>query len=101
MFDGTLIILGVFFLVIFVGGGTFLYINNRVNPSLNKKFVSLGVLAGKTKQEIIAVVGPPKSITAQANGGQILVWMDLDYKIELLFNDKNICEGITHQAHFK
>jgi hypothetical protein len=64
--------------------------------SLQSKFVSLGNLKWRSKAEIVAVVGPPNSISGAANGRTLCQWMATGYHIALLF-DGETCEGITHQ----
>ena len=66
--------------------------------SLQSKFVSLGTLKGRMKEEIIHVVGPPASISATGGEGQLLQWMATGYHIALLFDSKGICQGVTHEA---
>lgn len=44
------------------------------------KFTSLGAMTGKTKEEIIAVVGPPNSVSAGI-GYQLLHWSRKSYYI--------------------
>lgn len=64
--------------------------------SLQQKFVNLGTLTGKTKNEIIAAVGAPNAISASAEGKTLLQWQKTGYHIALIFNG-DICEGITHE----
>ena len=67
--------------------------------NLQSKFVGLGTLKGKTKNEIISVVGPPNSISAAANGKTLYQWIATGYHIALPF-DGDACEGVTHQLKF-
>ena len=66
------------------------------------KFASLGVLQGKLKDEILAVVGPPSSVSAMNDGKSLLQWQHISeaggYHIALLFDHEDICEGITHES---
>ncbi len=64
--------------------------------SLQRKFVSLGNLVGKNKNEITSVAGLPNSISAASNGKTICQWMATGYHIALLFNG-DICEGVTYE----
>ena len=64
--------------------------------SLQRKFVSLGNIKGKSKNQIISVVGPPKSFSAAPNGKTLCQWMATGYHVALIFNG-DICEGITHE----
>jgi hypothetical protein len=63
---------------------------------LQQKFVNLGTLAGKTKDEIIVVVGNPNSISGTPDGKVIMQWMSTGYHISLIFED-DICEGVSHE----
>ena len=64
--------------------------------SLQSKFVGMGTLVGKSKNEIISVVGSPNSISAISDGKVVLQWMATGYHIALIFNDE-ICEGVSHE----
>jgi hypothetical protein len=64
--------------------------------SLQSKFVGMGTLAGRTKDEIIAVVGAPNSISALPNSKVVLQWMASGYHIALIFNGE-VCEGVSHE----
>jgi len=64
---------------------------------LESKFAKLGVLAGRTKAEIINAVGAPTSTSAMTDGKTLLQWMVTGYHIALLF-DGDICEGVTHEV---
>ncbi len=65
--------------------------------SLNTKFVQLGELKGKSRQEIEAVVGPPNAVSAIAEGKSVCQWMQTGYHIALLFSGET-CEGVTHEV---
>ena len=65
--------------------------------ALQSKFVSLGSLKGRSKTEIVAVVGLPNSISGLPNGKTLCQWMATGYHIALRF-DGEICEGITHEV---
>lgn len=64
---------------------------------LPRKFVSLGVLVGKSKEEIISVAGQPNHVSTQPNGKMLLQWISKGYHIALLF-DGEICEAVTHES---
>jgi hypothetical protein len=64
--------------------------------SLQRKFLSLGTLTGKSKSQIISVVGQPNSISGTAGGKTLCQWMATGYHIALIFNGE-ICEGVTHE----
>lgn len=64
---------------------------------LNRKFVSLGNLRGKSYAEIFRVCGSPSSVTA-INGGFIKQWIAPGYHIVLLFDKDDICLGIRSET---
>jgi hypothetical protein len=63
---------------------------------LQKKFETLGQLPGRTKEEIVAVVGQPNSISTLPDGKTLLQWQQSGYHIALQFSDGR-CDSITHQ----
>ena len=63
---------------------------------LQSKFQRLGVLAGRNRAEIEAVVGTPSSVSATANGRVVCQWMATGYHIALLFAGDS-CEGVSHE----
>lgn len=63
--------------------------------SLSQKFVSLGDLRGKTLDEIVSVVGEPNATTSLVNGQSLVQWQATGYLIALLFDENNICLGIS------
>ena len=65
---------------------------------LAQKFRALGTLDGKTKEEIIAKVGKPNSISASLDGDQVLQWLSTGYHIALIFDKDNICKGVSHES---
>jgi hypothetical protein len=65
--------------------------------ALHQKFMELGTLQGKRKDEIIAKVGPPCSFAAVGGGKTLLQWEAAGFNIGLLFNGES-CEGVTHQS---
>jgi hypothetical protein len=64
--------------------------------ALQKKFATLGNLAGRTKEEIIELVGYPTAITALTEDDSLLQWQAVGYHVALKFNG-DICEGVTHE----
>lgn len=65
--------------------------------SLQKKFVEMGTLSGRTRGEIEAIVGSPNSISATGDGGVLLQWMATGYHIALIFNKEGVCGGVSHE----
>lgn len=81
-------------------GGLILYfiINAAVKApgqSLNRRFVQLGQLKGKSKTEIISAVGPPNAVSQIADR-ELLQWMATGYHIALIFKDDE-CLGVSHE----
>ena len=72
----------------------------RLSNTQNK-FVRLGKLAGRSKEEIVKVVGPPTSVSSLPNGKTLLQWQHISraggYHIALRFDDQGRCEGVTHE----
>jgi len=64
---------------------------------LARKFAAAGTLAGKTKSEILALVGPPNTITGLPDGKILCQWIATGYHIALRF-DGEMCEGVTHES---
>lgn len=65
---------------------------------LQRKFINLGTLQGKTYNEIVAVVGSPNSVSSSADGGKICQWLQTGYHISLLFDNNDICLGVNHET---
>lgn len=64
--------------------------------ALARKFAKAGPLAGKTKTEIIALVGPPNAVSVMPQGKTLNQWLRPGYHIALLFEGE-ICESVTHE----
>ena len=70
---------------------------------LQTKFANLtketnGVIAGKTYDEIVAACGSPSSVSPTGNGGKVCQWMATGYHIALLFDENNVCAGVSPEA---
>lgn len=70
---------------------------------LQTKFANLtketnGVIAGKTYDEIVAACGAPSAVSPTGTGGKVCQWMATGYHIALLFDENNICSGVSHEA---
>ena len=66
--------------------------------ALRQKFISIGVVQGKTRGEIEQIAGPPNSVSATGPHSVLCQWMATGYHIALLFDKHGICQGITHEA---
>ena len=70
---------------------------------LQAKFAELtkdtgGVIAGKTYAEIVEKCGAPSSVSSTGTGGKLCQWMATGYHIALLFDEENVCLGISHEV---
>ncbi|WP_016909126.1 hypothetical protein [Streptomyces xiaopingdaonensis] len=63
---------------------------------LAQGFAGLGNLAGRTKEEITAEVGPHSSFSVTGPGQVLLQWQSDVYHIALHF-EGDICVGIAHE----
>ena len=66
--------------------------------ALQRKFVKLGVLQGKTLTEIINACGSPSAVSYDGNGIKICQWMATSYHIVLLFDENDICLGVSSET---
>ncbi|MEM0006970.1 MAG: hypothetical protein QXR89_01710 [Candidatus Bathyarchaeia archaeon] len=98
MFEEYMILMFIATLLIGLGMCLLIWVFVRAPAiSLQSKFKKLGVVKGKRKEEIIAVVGPPNSISMTPNG-ELLQWISPGYHIALLFDSNGVCLGITHET---
>ena len=66
--------------------------------ALQVKFMTLGTLKGKTFNEIQNACGSPNSTSVGANGVKIYQWMATGYHIVLLFDENDICLGVSSET---
>ena len=69
---------------------------------LQKDFIAMGNLAGKTLDEIKTKVGEPNAIDActvanTGKPGSLCTWSSSPYSITLLFDENNICLGVNKE----
>ena len=87
----------------FVGGLILFFLMGfiiRLNGVLlNKKFVDLGTLKGKKYSEIEKVVGKPNAVSTAKNGKIVRQWMRTGFHIALIFDENDVCEGVSHQSN--
>ena len=85
MDSGVIIILG-------MGGIFYLFyvLYKMPGVKLQKKFIRMGVLKGIPYQEIVEVVGLPNMVM----GGQ-KTWSAGTYSITLIFDENDICKGVS------
>jgi len=68
--------------------------------ALHARFVAVGNMTGKTADEIIAGVGPPRSRSSIAHGRMLLQWQATGYHMAILFDASGRFAKITHEyAH--
>lgn len=69
------------------------------------KFAALGTISGRSKEDIVAAVGPPSSVTQLPNGKTLMQWQHISqaggYHIALRFAPDGTCEGVTHEHSSK
>lgn len=89
------------FILIFIGGAVLFAVISMATTSpgrsLQKKFIELGTLSGRTRSDIEACVGPPNAQSAIGEGKIILQWMATGYHIALIFGSDGICECVSHE----
>lgn len=73
-----------------------------VEGSFLERIRGIGDLRGYTRHDIVSLIGSPTSISAAANGGQLLQWQKTSafgrsYHFALIFDGNGLCGGITHQ----
>ena len=73
------------------------YVFRAPGRALRKQFVSLGTLKGKTRREIVKVVGEPATETPLPDGRTLLQWRATGYHIALVFEQNGQCFGVTHE----
>ncbi len=70
---------------------------------LQQKFALLtkdtnGNIAGKTLDEIVKACGNPSSVAPMGNGTTLHQWMSTGYHLALLFDENDICLGISSET---
>lgn len=68
------------------------------SQALNKKFVSLGNLQGRSYSSISAVVGEANDKHDLGNGTILCQWIQPAYHISLLFDRNWRCLGISNET---
>jgi hypothetical protein len=90
---------GTFVAVLALGIGGFWLIKRSVytkGRALRSKFQAAGTLKGKTKAEIIALVGPP-TFTSAVEEGSVVMWRADGYNIRLGFDLNGNCVGVQSE----
>lgn len=85
-----------------VGGLIWFLISSAVvkapGNALQQKFVNLGTLQGKTLNEIQQACGTPNAVSCRADGVKVYQWMATGYHIVLLFDQNDICLGVSSET---
>ena len=84
-----------------------LFVHSMIKISaerLNKKFISLGNMTGKSYNEIVSVVGRPVSIekTLAKNTQKwvkIVTWSRGKYSMVIMFDNNDRCDHIISQGY--
>lgn len=84
-------------------GGLILFVITTVvvrlpGLALQRKFINLGTLKGKTLKEIQCACGSPNSISVNEEGVKIYQWMATGYHIVLLFDENDVCLGVNSET---
>ena len=84
-------------------GGLILYAITKAvvrapGVGLKQKFAKLGTLKGKTLQEITSACGSPNSVAVKEDGIKVYQWMATGYHIVLLFDNNDICLGVSSET---
>ena len=68
--------------------------------NLQRKFATMGTIAGRNYDEIVQAVGLPKSRGQQPFGNFLCQWMSIRpmYHIALIFDQNGVCGGVTHES---
>ena len=64
-----------------------------------RKFAQMGVLRGRTYQQIVAHAGKPFKETIYPNGLKVAVWGGIGYNVVLKFQNE-VCQGVTSETNF-
>ena len=85
---------------IVIGGAISAAFVGQEGAELGSKFAGLGNMTGKTRAEIVAVVGEPTAISHLGNGVTLLQWQATGYHIAINFHN-DVFAGIAHEFSTK
>lgn len=60
-------------------------------------FQSMGTLRGRSRADIVRTAGRPNFMDRTPQGFLLLQWIQPGYHIALLFDENDICLGVTHE----
>lgn len=87
-----------YIIIVLIMGGALIGAWLLYNTSMVKRFERLQPLVGKSKSAIIEVVGEPTSMTHLAGRKTLLQWHSEGFHIALQFDEKDLCETVTHET---
>ena len=64
---------------------------------LQNRFERLGVLKGRSLDEIVKFAGKPSHRAAMAANRELLEWRRVGFHLALTFTD-GVCDGVAHQS---
>ena len=67
------------------------------SASLRRKFEALGMIPGRTMQEIIRHVGEPNRRHKVAAGREVLEWRRINFRVALAFTAQ-VCDAVEYNA---
>jgi len=70
--------------------------SRRDAANLSRRFLSLGNMYGKSRQQIVDTVGEPTTVSYLGRA-QLLQWQVPGYHIALRIDDHDMFAGITHE----
>ena len=73
-----------------------IFIQMTAGMFLDQKFVKLGTLTGRARQEIVDAVGNPNVITQLEDNSSVQEWISPRYSISLKFIGET-CVGVVHE----
>lgn len=65
------------------------------SATLRRKFEALGVITGRTMEEIVRHVGEPHRRDKLGAGRDILEWRRINFQVALSFTD-GVCDGVDY-----
>jgi hypothetical protein len=83
-----------FFAIAMVAGVASRTIGHLPGRALRRRFAAYGPVKGRTKQEIIAALGPPNSMSELPEHRTLAHWHAPGYDIGLGFGPDDVCYGV-------
>jgi hypothetical protein len=64
--------------------------------NLQSRLMSLGILRGKSKNQVFKVLGEPQSVSETPGGKVQMHWSESGYDVSLIFRG-DTCEGVSRR----